>query len=97
MPEVSFSTTRNEDEVIRRILDRAIELNIIEHAERTNLSMDLSATHCNGCPMCFEALETATDFDFLHDLSGIQAHLNRNTGNLKDHFLPRYSVRRLRG
>lgn len=56
--------------------------------------MDLIATHKNGCPLDLEGLLTATDHDFGHDVFGINRHLNRETGDLKSAFLPRYSKRR---
>jgi hypothetical protein len=62
--------------------------------DRTSLVMDLTATHANGCPMDFAKLLAAKDFDFYHDMFGIQAHIDRTSGKLKDCFLPRCSARR---
>lgn len=56
--------------------------------------MDLIATHKNGCPLDLEGLLTAPDYDFGHDLFGINRFLNRETGELKSAFLPRYTKRR---
>lgn len=35
-------------------------------------------------------MEQADNFNFMHDISGINAHLNRNTGELSKRFLPRF-------
>ena len=59
-----------------------------------DLQMDLVATHANGCPMDFARLVKADDFNFWHDISGIRAHLDRDSGNLTRCFLPRFSKRR---
>lgn len=56
-----------------------------------SLSMDITATHLNGCPLDFDKLLTASDPDFAHDVFGISRHIDRTTGKLKDHFLPRCS------
>ncbi|KKK55056.1 hypothetical protein LCGC14_3078450, partial [marine sediment metagenome] len=33
------------------------------------------------------------DFDFAHDVWGIRNHLNRETGQLENCFLPRYATK----
>lgn len=56
-----------------------------------DLEMDLTATHCNGCPLRLADLLEAPPFDFAHDIFGIRKDLDRTTGKLKNCFLPRYS------
>lgn len=51
--------------------------------------MDMEATHSNGCPLDFDKLLNVPDFDFMHDIAGITNCLDRETGKLKDCFLPR--------
>ncbi len=55
--------------------------------------MDLVACHANGCPLDFERLSDADDFNIAHDVFGIRRHLDRETGQLTDHFLPRYAAK----
>lgn len=38
-----------------------------------------------------EGLRDANEYDFVHDVVGINHHLNRRNGELKDFFLPRYA------
>lgn len=54
------------------------------------LEMDISATHIS-CPLKLKELLKAEFFDFCHDIGGIVRHLNRETGELRNHFCPRYS------
>lgn len=65
-----------------------------EPYDRGSCEMDLIATHKNGCPLDLEGLLTASDHDFGHDVFGINRFLNRETGELKSAFLPRYAKRR---
>jgi len=37
----------------------------------------------------FEKLLSFDDFNFYHDMFGIHNNLDRNTGKLKNHFVPR--------
>ena len=63
--------------------------------KRINLVMDLTAADgVNGnLPLDWDRLLTADDFNFMHDLSGICRHMNRETGKLGDCFLPRFTKR----
>lgn len=51
--------------------------------------MDLTACHLNGCPLDLAKLLAADDFNLAHDMFGINRHLDRRTGKLTGHFLPR--------
>ena len=59
--------------------------------QRTTM-MDIVAVHVNGCPLQLEELLRAPRFDFAHDVFGIRRHINRQTGQLQDCFLPCYAV-----
>lgn len=90
---ISFETTREDDIFIDQIIDRAAAL-FSKHGkkiDRLSLTMDLSATNANGCPLDFEKLSITDDFTFVHDLVGIANHINRSTGKLEHCFLPRCS------
>lgn len=76
---------------IERITVRAIALygaNGVK-LDRQSTEMDLSATHANGCPLDFDKLAGFDDFNLMHDITGIYKHLNRETGELENCFLPR--------
>ena len=90
---ISFNTTDAEDDIICKIVRRAgDEGHVRTPNERMNLSMDLTACHCNGCPLDLQRLLKAPLGDFGHDINGITAHMDRNTGQLLDCFVPRYAA-----
>lgn len=88
---LSFETTRDEFDLIRKIVDRAEELGLVRRGDdRLSLHMDFAACHANGCPMDFARFLAADDFNFTHDFTGIIACMDRGTGLLTKHFLPRF-------
>lgn len=57
---------------------------------RRDIEMDLSAVHAKT-PLRLAELAAADDFNFAHDLGGIRANINRNTGELENCFMPRFA------
>ena len=55
--------------------------------------MDITACHLNGCALDLKRLLKADNFNFAHDVYGIQRHIDRETGKLIDCFLPRFARR----
>lgn len=86
-----FHATKEESETIREIALRAVKLCPCYKSGTLIPCMDVEATHCNGTPLRLKDLAKASDFDFVHDLQGIYHHLNRETGKLKDGFIPRFA------
>lgn len=91
MAKINFNTTKEEDVIISSIVDRAVRLSLIENEgeNRSDLMMDLTATHCNGTPLDFEKFLRFDDFNFVHDIYGIMGNIDRTTGKLENCFLPR--------
>lgn len=58
-------------------------------AHAKNLHMDLGATHRNGCPLDFDALNKMELTPFVEDLIGISRNLDRTTGKLLNFYRPR--------
>ena len=87
--EISFKTTSEEMDAIVKIAQRAEAGGW--QVDRMTTVMDLSACHANGCPMDFDRLLTADEFNFWHDMHGISNHVDRETGKLADCFLPRFA------
>jgi hypothetical protein len=77
-----------QNRAVNCIIARAKELCEVVEIDAHSLQMDLAATDFT-CPLDLEKLLSFDDFSFIHDVTGIMAHLDRSTGNLKDHFLPR--------
>ena len=91
MDTVSFDVSPHDWALILQCVARAKRLYLKNSValDVLDLNMDLCATHANGCPMDFRKLLDAPDFDFLHDIAGIRRHMNRETGQLENAFLPR--------
>ena len=89
-----FTATPAEREIIERIAKRACAL---YHkygntdVDELDIQMDLEACHCNGCPLRLADMEQADNFNLMHDVTGINAHLNHDTGKLERCFLPRFT------
>ena len=102
---VSFRISKADKALIPGIVARAIPLTKVDRynamekevgarikeveARRLNLSMDLCATHANGCPLDFQILAGFDDFNFFHDIDGVSSRLDRETGKLTRFFVPR--------
>jgi len=60
---------------------------------KLDIIMDLTAVHTKVVPLDLQRLRDATDFNLIHDVCGIRAHLDRENLAMKDYFEPRF-VRR---
>lgn len=77
----------------RRAVALAIQMKIpLNGRDILSFTMDIEATHCNGNPLRLQELLEADDANFGHDVFGINKYLNRDTGKLSDHFMPRFSA-----
>ena len=90
MPALEFNTTAEETRKILKISRKVNEL-YPETFNAFKTSMDLEVLHSNGCTLDLDGLLNARDFDLVHDITGIACHLDRETGQLKDCFVPRYA------
>lgn len=91
---ISFKTEPGESRLIAQIVDRSIKLAAdlkLPNLNAAELSMDLTAAHCNGCRLRLAELLAADDANLGHDVFGIRRHINRSTGKVGDGFLPRFA------
>lgn len=90
---INWHTTKEEREIITSIAKRANSMakKIGGKYHVMEAVMDISATHGNGCPLKLQELLDADDLNFAHDVFGMRAHINRQTGKLGDCFIPRYA------
>lgn len=83
--------TRDQHLLISKIADRAIN-DVFQPqgvaVQKLDVMMDLEATYA-VCPLDLEKLNDFDRGNFGHDIAGIYRHLNRETGELMDCFLPR--------
>lgn len=74
---------------IKRIVDRAVYLRC-DYASRITMMMDLELAN-HVFQLRLHDLLNAPIPDFMHDVSGIGAHLNRVTKKFDPTFVPRYA------
>lgn len=89
MIAVSFKVSKKERKLIAKIVARAASMSRI--TDRLCLEMDITACHANGTRLDLARLFSAPDFDFMHDVLGIHRNIDRKTGKLANHFLPRFA------
>jgi hypothetical protein len=96
--DISFEVSRTDAAIIRQIVTRGWNIDWLRQSyvkagsDKTSMVMDVTATHANGNPLRLADLLAADDFNFAHDMSGIANCLDRTTGQLTNHFRPRFSV-----
>lgn len=91
---MNFNASRDDFETIIKICER-LEAARGSYTSEPRIArlMDLTACHLNGCQLQLTKLLDAEIGDFLHDVMGITRHINRETGQLEDCFVPRYAAR----
>ena len=91
---ISFHATKKELELIGKIVERAMRIPHNDEFEYNHMTchMDITACHANGTPLNLEALLSADDFNFSHDVFGIARHINRTTGQIEGCFVPRFAL-----
>jgi hypothetical protein len=88
--QIVWGASKADSKVIAKIVDRAMTFDVKGYDAMT-CNMDLTACHLNGNPLKLAELLAADDFNFTHDVFGIARHIDRETGQLKNCFSPRFS------
>lgn len=93
MKTISFEASKQDRAIIHLIAQRANRTAIAYDIDYCvgDAMMDITACHANGMPLRLKELSSADDFNFCHDVFGIRRHIDRETGELNDCFVPRYS------
>ena len=85
--------SKEEHQLMSMIADRALrelkELGVT-HMDKLTIVMDLAATHLD-CPLRLAELLETDSSNFIHDIAGINRHMDRETGKLIACFVPRYA------
>ena len=79
--------TLDEHAKIGEIAKRAKYLNL-EH----DIQSDIVVCHIKNHKLDLDALLTADEYTFVHDVCGITKNLNRNTGEVENLFVPRTAI-----
>lgn len=79
--------------IIKQIAIRAAKLDPTRSTRNgvTDVEADILKCHENAMPLKLQELLEAPGYDFMHDVDGIEYHLDRESGELKDNFCPRYA------
>ena len=90
---INWKVAKEDARTIRNIAQRAAAMAIEYGVDYSviDADMDITATHLNGNPLKLSELASADNLNFSHDIFGIRRHLNRQTGELEDCFVPRFS------
>ena len=91
---LNWNATKKDRMLISQIAKRFVEYMHKEHnlhPDLDDINMDIAAVHLNDCKLRLKELLEADQFNFNHDMFGIREHLNRETGKLKNCFLPRFA------
>lgn len=75
--------------IITKIVERADNMGLM-YFDRLSLIMDLQCANEKFNLRLDEFLK-ADDFNFSHDISGIQHHIDRNTKTFQNCFVPRFA------
>lgn len=81
--------------LIGKIADRAVNV-YAQHdvrVERQNVLLDITACHFSAQRLRLDDLLAADTLNFIHDVGGINKHLDRENCVLLDGFSPRFSER----
>lgn len=89
-PLKKFPITPLEFELIDQIVDRAHYL--FPDREENDIRMDIQAVILGGCRLRLYDLVYSENIDFIHDIVGIEKHLNRQSFQLENCFRPRYAL-----
>jgi hypothetical protein len=90
-----LNVTTEDRDTILKIVQRAKELarNLGQkNFDALTCTMDLTVAHHTDPLALDELLKADNDGDFAHDVWGIMRHIDRETGELGDHFSPRYAA-----
>ncbi len=93
---ITGETSIKDMDLISDIMKRAhkiLSLHDINY-DRLTLFMDIEAVH-NTIGLDLTTLLIADEGNFMHDITGIYKHMNRETKELKDGFVPRFATRDL--
>lgn len=88
-----FEVDKPDLDRITRIVKRAKEAALKAEVDLDTISLHMDLAYChNAVGLDLAGLEDASSADFAHDIFGIIRHIDRETGEFRDHFMPRYAA-----
>lgn len=76
-------------ELASKVADRAVAIR--PDYDKLTVFMDLTKCIEGGCGLRLEEMLEARPADLMHDIIGINQHLDHTTGELRDCFWPRFA------
>lgn len=83
-----IETTKKDLSIIEKIVKRYIDIH--KKNDAIDVKMAVCCVHYNT-PLKLQKLLDTDYYNFFHDLNGIHSCLNRETGELTNYFLPRFT------
>jgi hypothetical protein len=83
---------KEQFEICMKIANRAEKENLLMFDDKLSFIMDLECA-INEFDLRLNDLLNADNFNFSHDIYGIQNNLNRETKEFENCFLPRFSAK----
>lgn len=85
---IEFNSDPLIEDIVDRVLDNVPETDVMV------LTMDLMAANgVNGnLALDLVSLLATDDANFVHDIAGIQSHMDRGTGRIGGCFVPRFAL-----
>lgn len=93
MHQHNFSLSETDFRRVETIVQRFERIAGALGRERQGVIMDITACHNGACALDLAAMANGADADLAHDVAGIYRHFDRETGELRDCFTPRYAKR----
>ncbi len=90
---LNWTLSKDDQQVVREIAARAMVAFAHLNRPLQDWVMDVTACHNHAHRLRLSDLAGADAFTFAHDLGGIYRHLDRETGQLRDCFVPRCAAR----
>ena len=92
---MQYNITTEDRNTISKIGERfsAVGKRLGINVDQLGIELDLIFCHLNDVALDLERLLGADDSNFVHDVAGINRHIDRKTGKLQDCFYPRFAVR----
>jgi len=85
MREIFSGISKKDTQLILKIAERAT----VTVMDRQSVAMTVTAVHNKGCRLNLEQLLAEDEETFWHDLHGMAINVDKTTGHLTGHFVPR--------
>lgn len=89
--EMDIVLKGEEMDIVNEIIERADSMDLLAF-DRISLLMDIKIAH-KTFDLRLNDFLVSDDFNFSHDIVGIQNHINREKRTMEDFFLPRFAGR----